>query len=67
MTAEQCIANIGSEGRRKRMAFGVIALVLSVALVVTLVMLDVDRVWRLTVALPLLLGGTGVFQAREST
>jgi hypothetical protein len=67
MTAEQCIANIGSEGRRKRTAFGVIAFAIAVGLLVTLVMLDVDRVWRLTVAIPLLLGGTGVFQARERT
>jgi hypothetical protein len=60
-------ANIGSRGQAKRRAFGVVALAIAVAMVVAFVLLDVDRTWRLTVFLPLLAGGSGVFQAREKT
>ena len=66
-SAEQCVANIGTAGRRKRMVFGVVTLVVAVMLWVGLVHFDADRWWRLTVFLPLLLGGIGVFQARART
>lgn len=67
MAGETCIANIGSAGRRKRMTFGVIALALAVGVAATLVVLDVERLWRVSVGVLLFLGGTGVFQARAKT
>jgi hypothetical protein len=67
MTADACIPNIGSRGQQQRRRFGVVALVIAVAMVGVFLVLDVERLWRLSVFLPLLLGGTGVFQAREKT
>jgi hypothetical protein len=66
-SAEQCVANIGTEGRRKRMVFGVVTLVVAVGLWAGLVHFDADRWWRLAVFLPLLLAGIGIFQARART
>jgi hypothetical protein len=65
MAAEVC--NIGVRGQQQRRRFGVLALAIGVGLAVALVLLEVDRPWRLVVFLPLLAGGTGVFQAREKT
>jgi hypothetical protein len=67
VTAEQCFGNIGAAGRRKRMTFGVVTIVLSVAVVVVLIVLDVHRLWRLALFLPLVAGATGIFQARAKT
>ena len=66
-SAEQCVANIGTSGRRMRLVFGVVTLVLAVGLWIGLVHFDADRWWRLAMFLPLLLGGIGVFQARART
>ena len=66
-SAEQCVANIGTAGRRMRLVFGVVTLVGAVGLWIGLVHYGADRWWRLAVFLPLLLGGIGVFQARGRT
>jgi len=66
-SADQCVANIGTGGRRMRLVFGVVTLVLAVGLSIGLVLFEADRWWRLTVFLPLLLGAIGIFQARART
>lgn len=62
-----CIPNIGPRERRKRMLFGLLALVLSLTLLAALVALDAGRWWRLGLFVPLLLSMLGLFQAREKT
>lgn len=67
MTADECIPNIGEGGRQQRMRFGIVALIVGVGLAIGLVVTDAERLWRLTVFLPLLMAGTGIFQARAKT
>jgi hypothetical protein len=62
-----CIANIGAKGRRRRMRFGLIVLAASAAAGAALIGLDVSRMWRAVLFLPLFAGATGVFQATEKT
>jgi len=68
MSAEaECVANIGTRGRRQRMTFGVVGLVLGVLGAAALVAMDVARPWRLALFLPFVAGGIGIFQARAET
>jgi hypothetical protein len=62
-----CRMNIGPRERAKRMRFGAIALGLGAAVAAGLVLLHVDRPFRLLVFLPFAAGGVGIFQAREKT
>jgi hypothetical protein len=65
--AAPCIPNINLEQRRRRLAFGLVALAFSLAVLFVLLLLDVSRWWRLTL-LPLFYGAMiGVFQWREKT
>jgi hypothetical protein len=59
--------NIGPRERAKRMRFGVVSGVVAVGLGAVLVATHAPRVTRLTVFVPLVLAGLGVFQAREHT
>jgi hypothetical protein len=60
---DECVPNIGRRGRVQRAGFGVIALLLGIAIAAALVASDVARPWRLAV-LPLFWGGAlGVLQA----
>ncbi len=64
---EVCIANISTSERRKRLAFGVFALVVSLVLLGVLMASGASRWWRL-ILLPLLFGaGTGFFQWHDKT
>jgi len=59
--------NIGPRERAKRMRFGVAAGVVAAGLGVVLVATNAPRITRLTVFVPLVIAGLGVFQARERT
>jgi hypothetical protein len=62
-----CVANISPRERRKRLAGGVIALIMSLVALVVLVWLGVDRWWRL-ILFPIFYGAAvGFFQWRDQT
>jgi hypothetical protein len=66
-TGEICIANISLEERRKRLAGGVIAFVISLAVLAALMATGTSRWWRLAL-FPLFWGATvGFFQWRDKT
>jgi len=62
-----CLANIGPAQRRLRLRFGAVALAVTLAALVGLVIAEVGRGWRLALFLPFFAAATGYFQARERT
>ena len=64
---EVCLINIGPKERRRRMNFGIVGYVFSGVLAAVLVTTRVNRLWRIALFLPLLMGGFGVFQATGKT
>lgn len=60
-------ANIGPEGRRRRVALGIGMLVVGLALALALFGLDLGRVSRLTLFVPFFISFLGFIQAREKT
>ncbi len=67
MTTSECVPNIGPAGRRQRMTFGIVALVLGVAGAVALAATAVAPTWRIALFLPFVAGAVGIFQARAKT
>jgi hypothetical protein len=66
-TGEVCIANISPSERRKRLVFGVIPLVIGLAILVALIAIGAARWWRLAL-LPLFWAAAiGFFQWRDQT
>ncbi len=64
---ETCIPNVSPRERRKRLAGGVIAFVISLTVLAVLVTAGASRGWRLAL-LPLFWGATsGFFQWRDKT
>ena len=61
------IPNIGPNGRRQRLTFGLIALGVSAAVLAVLIVSRTPRMWRLALFAPLFLAGIGVFQAQGKT
>lgn len=61
------VENIGKGERRKRLVFGAVFFLVAVGLATGLIVAKADPLWRLTVAVPLFLGGLGFFQARAAT
>ena len=59
--------NLGRREQQKRLVFGIVMLIVAVALTVVLVRTGANRWWRLIVFLPFALAGHGLFQAREKT
>lgn len=49
------------------MTFGVVLFTIASLAAAALVLMGVDRLWRLPLLLPLWAGAIGVFQAREKT
>ena len=64
---EVCLINIGPKERRHRMIFGIVGYVFSGIIAAVLVATRVNRLWRITLFLPFLMGGFGVFQATGKT
>lgn len=67
MANEACVPNIGPQGIRKRMRFGVVALAICVVAGVAMIVMGVARPWRLALFIPLASAASGIFQARERT
>jgi prepilin-type N-terminal cleavage/methylation domain-containing protein len=62
-----CIPNINTAERRKRLAFGLIELLVSLAILAVLLAFGVSRWWRLAL-LPFFAGAaSGFFQWRDHT
>ena len=64
---EVCIANISPLERKKRMRFGMIQFALSLVILIVLVILRVDPLWRLPLILMFGAAASGYFQARDKT
>jgi hypothetical protein len=64
---EVCIANISPRERRKRLMFGVQQFILTLVILVVLILLHVNPLWRLTLLFMFWASTTGYFQARDKT
>jgi di/tricarboxylate transporter len=60
-------ANIGRRERRKRLVFGITALVAAIVISGLLVYIQAPVVWRLPLFLLFYVGALGYFQARDKT
>jgi hypothetical protein len=61
------IANIGEKERRKRLAWGIAALILGAVGAVFLVLSELNMWWRVVLFVPFFVGFLGYFQEMEKT
>ena len=66
-TNEVCIANISPKERQIRMWFGIVQFAISLVILVVLVVLDVNRLWRLPLMFMFWAAAIGYFQAKDKT
>ena len=66
-TGAVCIPNISTAERRKRLAFGVVTLVVTLVILAVLMATGVSRWWRLPLFLLFMGAATGYFQWRDKT
>ena len=64
---EVCIANISPKERQLRMRFGIAQAVFGVIVLVILVALNVDPLWRLPLVFVFGAAAVGYFQAKDKT
>lgn len=64
---EVCIANISPLERQKRMRFGVQQFIIALVILVVLIALQVNPLWRLPLLLMFWTAAIGYFQARDKT
>lgn len=64
---EVCIANISPPERQKRLWFGIRQLVTTLVILVILIALGADRLWRLPLLFMFWAAAVGYFQARDKT
>jgi len=64
---EVCIPNIGPRERAKRLRYGIVFAVLSLAGAAALIATGSPRLLRLVLFLPFWVSGSGIFQALEKT
>ena len=64
---EVCIANISPKERQKRMRFGIVQLAITLVILVVLVVLDVNPLWRLPLFFLFSAAAAGYFQAKDKT
>jgi len=64
---EVCIANISPKERQIRMRFGIVQFVVSLVILVVLVVLDVNPLWRLALYFMFSAAAAGYFQAKDKT
>jgi hypothetical protein len=62
-----CIPNISTTERRKRLNFGLMTLVISLAILAVMVVTGIDRLWRLPLLLLFWGAATGYFQWHDKT
>ncbi len=65
--SEVCIANISPAERRKRLRFAVLQLVIGLVVLATLLLLGVDKFWRLPLFFIFAASGASYFQWRDKT
>jgi hypothetical protein len=65
--APVCAGNIGPRERRKRVVIGSLSLVVALGLYVMLIALQVERIWRLPLFLPIWFWLLAWLEARGST
>lgn len=61
------IANIGAGERRKRLIFGIVAVVAGIVIAVLLVVVHAPLVWRIPLIFLFYVGALGFFQSRDKT
>lgn len=66
-TGEVCIPNISTAERRKRLASGIVAFVIGLAVLAALMLSGANHWWRLLLFLPFAGAATGYFQWRDKT
>ena len=66
-SAAERIANIGAAEQRKRLLFGVVALVAGGVIAVLLIVVNAPWLWRLPLILVFYAGALGLFQSRDKT
>ncbi|HET7854061.1 MAG TPA: hypothetical protein VFM04_06365 [Candidatus Methylomirabilis sp.] len=59
--------NIGPKEERKRLIMGIATLAAGLGIAAGLIVIGVDRWWRLGLFLPFWFGALGIFQALEAT
>lgn len=64
---EVCIANISPKERKVRLRFGIVQFVVSLVILAALLILGVDKVWRLPLFFMFGAAATGFFQWRDKT
>jgi hypothetical protein len=64
---EVCIANISPKERRKRLQFGVIQFAISLVTLAAMLLLGVDKVWRLPLFFMFAAAAAGFFQWWDKT
>jgi hypothetical protein len=64
---EVCIANISPKERRKRLNFGIAQFVITLVILAVLLMLGVDKLWRLPLYFLFAASAAGYFQWRDKT
>jgi hypothetical protein len=62
-----CIANISPSERRKRLVAGMIQLGVALLILAALLVMGLDRWWRLVLFLPFWGAASGFFQWRDKT
>jgi hypothetical protein len=64
---EVCLANISPLERQKRLRFGIVQFALSLIVLVTMLVLGVDKIWRLPLFFLFSTAAVGYFQWRDKT
>ncbi len=64
---EVCIANISPKERQKRMRFGIVQFAVTLVILIVLVALDVNPLWRLPLYFLFSAAAAGYFQAKDKT
>ena len=64
---DACIPNINPIERKRRLQFGMYQLIASLVVLVALVLLNVNPLWRLPLFFLFAAGATGYFQAKDKT
>ena len=59
--------NIGPREERKRLIMGIVALAVGLGIAAGLMVIGVDRWWRLGLFFPFWIAALGIFQALEQT